>query len=565
MSRRSRPSARALALASAAIAGVLVLASCAGEGGGRLLVAEAPAPDSDATSLRIWSVDPGDELTDDALVAPDATAPVEIATPTHHGLDWVNTLGRTWADGDLLAFGNEAGQNVVTAGPPGEDRELLASGAQTRVQVLRRGAFVETPEQCRLASSPTAVDDVGTGRCAVSSDERWVASWTNGQEGLTIRDLRDDSTVTVDDVTVTSAVVLAAQARVVAVTADDRGLSAVMLSAEDGRRIGEVEPTQLLEVAEPVAESDGVVLQAGTQDGVTLLYMATDGTVEEIDRGDYLAPLTNAHGEVTYLRYSFSLEDNSLQRWESGGEPEVLLEGAVGAGPVDAEHVVAVREVDGAVEVLREEHGEFREVVTLDVPTPAEGTAPAAGPLTQAVVAQSLVMGDMVHLQIDTIAGSSYVRVDLVGDDSDIPVANATGLRLESLDHDGTALLLLQSGDAEEPGVELAVVRPHHDEPEVRARVGSAGPSLIHHGVLYYTDGSDPARVSVRSVSVSGERDDRKLYPNSQVVGATWPQQGGALRTQVLTPQLLLRQQAQAQQQQQQAAAGAVPPPAPEG
>jgi hypothetical protein len=157
-----------------------------------------------------------------------------------------------------------------------------------------------------------------------------------------------------------------------------------------------------------------------------------------------------------------------------------------------------------------------------------------------------------VYLQVNGASTSSFVRIDMVGDHSDVPLTGAEELLFESLDVDGTALLTRGAGDDTAPLDDILVVGPHDDEPELRATVGRTAANLIHEGTIYLTDTSDPARVTVDSLRSTGSDDEpEELYADKQIAGATWPQWGGATRGLFVTPRLLLEQAQQSQQAQQ--------------
>lgn len=539
-------------LAAAALAGAATIAGCSNPYSGELLVADAPGPESTA-DIRVWSVEPGDELSDDNLAIDNAYGPLAIDTVTADGETWTNGLGRTWQGGNLLAY-DLAGEAVVSAGTPGEVADELARSASARTTVLRRGTYVQTAEGCVLATSATAVDEVGAGSCAISQDERWVASWSTTGEGLTIRDLRNDSTETVDGLAVARAAVLAKDARVLAVVVGESGYEAVLIDATDGSEIARSEPYPALDVSTPDPEAEGFVLSAGAEAGNTLLYMDTDGELVTVDQGTLVEPVLNSH-EVTYLFYDTTFSTSSLRRWSPDHEPEVLLEGFVGAGAVDGSRVIATRETPEGTEFYREEAGtgEMHQVLTL--PRAADDADPNDGEALGASVSRMLVHGSTVMLQVDGATTSSFVRIDLSGDHSDVPVEHAAGLRLASIDVDGTALLTRQEGDPAAGAVstDVMIVRLHDHDPDVRATVGSTSTNLIHEGRIYVTDTSDPEDVRIVSMRSTGKLDREVLYSGKQIGGATWPQNGGATTSQLTTPALLV-QRAQQQQQAQQAA-----------
>jgi hypothetical protein len=553
---------RRLLLTVAAL-GALGLAGCTNPHSGELLLADAPDPQGQATDIAIYAVDPGDPADADSRLTPRALSPLEITTAVEDGQVWVNSLGRTW-DGSVLMSYSDGESSIVSAGTPGEEQQQLARSASTRTNVLRRGTYVQTAEGCQLATSVDDVDQVGTGNCAISLDERWVVSWPLDGQGLTVRDLRDDSTEQVDDLQVGNAGALSADGRVIAITRVADGYQAVVIDGGSGEEIGRTETYDFLDLSSIGADAEGFVLQAASAEGSRLLYVDTDGKVSEIDSGFYLVPIING-AEVTYLRYSEELADSSVRRWTPGDdEPEVLLTGYVGAASPDGEHVLVSRETAEGTELWREEHGsgEMHEALTL--PRQGDDADPTAGAATGIGVSQMWTRGHMVYLQVNGASTSSFVRVDMVGDHSDVPVQGEARLLFESLDVDGTALLTRGVADDAAPSEEILVVGPHDDEAEVRTSVGGTAANLIHEGVIYLTDTSDPSRVTVSSLRSRGSDDEpEELYANKQIAGATWPQWGGATKGLFVTPRLLLEQAQNAQQQQQQAAgqqAGAAQP-----
>ncbi len=542
---------------------VLTLVGCTSPYSGELLLADAPDPAGAAGDIAIYAVSPGDKADDSTLVASKALSPLDIRTEVDDGQVWVNSLGRVWDGSVLLAYG-DGQSNIVTSGAPGDDPVDLARSAQARATVLRRGAYVQTAEGCILASSSDAIREVGTGNCSISSDERWVASWPVDGTGLTIRDLRHDSTETIDDLQIGNAAALSADHRIMAIARVADGYQGVVIDAATGEEVGRTDPYAYLDVTAIGAGATGFVLQTGTADGTALIYVDTDAEVTPIDSGFYLVPIING-AEVTYLKYGEDLTKSSLRRWTPGQKgSERMLSGYVGAASPDGVHVLASKETAAGTEFWREEGGSgaMTNVFTLER-APADAD-PSAGSGSGASVPQVQVQGSMVYLQVDGATTSSFVRIDMVGNHSDAPVTGVAGLLFESLDVDGTALLTRpgdSSGAAAAPDGAaatndvLAVRRDDH-EADLRATVGRTATNLIHEGTIYLTGTSDPARVTVSSLRSTGKHDTpEELYVNKQIAGATWPQWGGATRTPFITPRLLL-EQAQQQAQQQAAASG---------
>lgn len=527
---------------------VVLLAGCASPGADLLLVAEAPSPEQQVDGgLTVHGVRPGDELGDDTVLSRRAQGLVEMTTVDRHGLPWTNRLGREWEGSVLMGLRTGQEEYSLTTGEPGEEQDELVRAPQISPTVLRRGTFVLTPDGCLLASSADSADEVGQGRCTISSDERWVASWSSESGGMSVRDLRSDDVTEIDGIEVLNAVALSTKARVLAITSDDDGFRGVLYDAASGDEVARTDAFASFAVAPPTTGSTGLVLRAEDETGSELLYMDADGVTTSIDRGPYLLPLTNDGGSVSYVRYE--LEDptaSSVRRWSDGDEPETLLEGFIGAGSPDGDSVVVTRETDQGIEFYVEEaSGDLHRELTL--PRQAEASSPAEGGVGIRV-ADMLTLDGTVHLVVEEEGVGSYVRLDLSGKHSDVPVQQRPNLRLESIDSDGTALLAQFEQTSETDGrTNLLVVRPNEDEPDERASVGLTGANLIHDGVVYITDASDQTNVVVRSVRATGsDRDLVELYPGMQIIGATWPEQGGATEAFYVTLRMLAEQQQQA-------------------
>jgi hypothetical protein len=546
-----------LALALAA----LVAAGCANPHSGQLLLADVPDAQSQGqpTDLAIYAVDPGRTEPDESTrLTERALSPLDITTTAHHGQVWINSLGREWKDGVLLAYG-DGESNVVTAGEPGGEQETLARSTRARTTVLRRGAWLQSAERCSLATSAEDVEEIGQGNCAISLDERWVASWPVDGQGLTVTDLRSGDRQELPELQVTNAGALSTEGRVLAVTRTADGFQGVVVDAASGDEVGRTETYQFLDVAQIGEDASGFVLQAGSAEGSQLLYVDTDAEVSVIDEGFYLIPVTNG-GEVSYLRYDQELTGSSVRRWSPGDdEPEELLTGYVGAGSPDGEHLLVTRETPEGTEFWREDHGskELSQVLVLE--RAGDDADPNAGSGAGIGISEMHVQGSMVHLQVNGATSSSYVRIDTKGDHSDVPVQGQSVL-FESLDVDGTALLTRSVGTDVEPREEILVVRESDHEPDVRTSVGRTATNLIHEGTIYLTDTTDPTQVKVLSLRATGKDDGvTTLYTGKQIAGATWPQWGDATQSVFITPRLLLEQAQQAQQSNAAAAPTAQP------
>lgn len=542
----SRVTRRLLPLA--ALLGALAIAGCTSSSSGELLLADATAQ-ADASTVAIYAVDPdaadssdsaaGSGADESTRVASAATSPLDITTITEGGQIWVNSLGRVWDDRVLLAYGATEGFQV-TAGLPGEEQTRLAGADQLIASVLRRGAFIQTTAGCQLSESVEETEQVGTGNCSISSDERWVVSWPFQGSGLEIRDLRHDSTEKVD-LTATSAVALSNGALVLAVTTVEGGQQGVLIDATDGSEIARTETFDSLAAVPLAPSAKGFVLRSGTADGTALHYMDADGELTTIEDGFMVVPVLSG-AEVTYLSYSEDLADSALRRWAPGDdEPEDLLTGFIGAGSTDGERVVATREDDSGTGLYYEEAGTGHMALGYTLPRAEGDVDPSAGSGTGVKISRAVLLGSTLYLQVDASTTSSLVRLRIDGGHSDAPITNASGLRFSSLDTDGTALI--ERSGADGASTQILALRAHDDEPDVRATLAATMTNLIHDGTIYLTDATDRERLTVRSVRASGkDKDVVELYPNRLIAGATWPEWGGATQVQIITPSALLDQ-----------------------
>jgi hypothetical protein len=317
-----------------------------------------------------------------------------------------------------------------------------------------------------------------------------------------------------------------------------------MLDATDGSTVGRTTTYDAMQALPATEGAAGFVALARTGQDILLLWVATDGTTTEIDRGLSLVPVDLAGG-VSYLRLDPNEARDSVRRWTPGSEdPTVLLTGKVGAGASSPGHLVATRQAADGMEFYRTGAGDrLEKIFTLGTDT------------SQDVVLDSMqTLGDTSMLQVTSsgnVTAASFVRLDLKGDDSVAPLRNWPSLLLESIDSDGTALL---SGRRSETGKEqLLVVRPNEDTSQVRARTDGTGVNLIHDGVVYYTEQPTKGAISVRSVRATGDADPQLLYAKRQIAGSTWPQFGGAVQSQLMSRALIIQQQQQSQAAQSQA------------
>ncbi len=544
----------------AALSALLLAAGCTSATSGDLLVADVP-DQSSVGGVQVWGVEPGDPLDEDSLLLSNAVAPGEVTTVLADGRTWVNSLGRVWSGGSLLSYG-DGQESLVVAGAPGSKLARLAASQSSTALVLRRGTFVQTADGCVLATSPDDVEEVGEGRCAISLDERWVVSWPTDEPGsLSIRDLRKGSTRTVDGLAVAGAAVLSHDNRIMVVDQTDRGSVGVVIDAADGSEVGRTDRYDALRIGLVGTSSTGFVALASVAGTNELIHIDADAHVETIDEGDDLVPVLNGH-EVTYLHYGQDLTTSSIKRWSHDGGTEVLLEGYVGAGAIDEHHIIASRETEDEIEFFYQHGGTGELELAYTLPLGEGAASPLDGGGSGIKALRTLVMGSTVLVQVNGEGTrGSFVRIDTHGGHSDAPIEDAAGLLLEAVDNDGTALLSLDDGEVDiDPATGMAtssaprrmvIVRPHDDEPTTRAVLERTGVNLLHDGVIYLTDASDTEKVVVSSVRATGKDDERRvMYENKQIAGSTWPEQGGATQSLLITPRLLIEQRQRQQQQQ---------------
>ena len=580
-----------LVVGVALIALTLGTAGCASSSKNKLLIAEATG--SSSSGVQVWAAAPGDTLDDSNLVIEGAASPAQIATRLEDGSTWINGLGRDWNNTALLAFGGtsaldpssqQPGSQItnLTTAKPGEKPNSLVESAQLLATVIRRGVYVRTADGCVLVTSPTKAEDLGFGSCAISTDERWVISWgadpatrdasstgdtAPSDTSLTIRDLRHKSDTAVTGIgTVRDAVALSNGALVMASVQVGEEVQGVLLDASNGSEVGRTEKFKALEISPAANNAKGFVFMTNKGEGSALWYMDADASVQPIDEGFYLAPVNNG-SEVTFLSFQEDLAKSTVRSWSPGdSEPETLLTGQVGAGMVH-DKLLVLREVDGTgrtgaqLEFWRMASGEeFTKV--LSIPAPGDAKPLRLGGAA-VVVDRAWVRNNLAYLQLSTGTSSSFVRIDMTGDRSDAPIQNLAGLRLDSLDADGTALLTLKESDS--PADSIVVIGPHDEEPVKRASFSQTASNLIHEGVIYVTEVTgdttgnteETPELSVVSFRSSGNLDQKLLWKDRQIAGATWPEQNGATAAQFITVGALIKSQQDAQQAQQSGPSGA--------
>ena len=564
---------RGLVLGVALIGLAAASTGCSSASKNKLLIAEASG--SSSSGVAVWAAQPGDTLDDSNLVIESAASPAQVATRLEDGGIWVNGLGRDWNNTALLAFSSAAGLDPstgqassqitnLTTTKPGAKPNALVESAQLQATVIRRGVYVRTADGCVLVTSPTKAEDLGFGSCAISTDERWLVSWgadSPANASLTIRDMRRKTNTAVEGLgTVVDAVALSNGALVMASVQVEDQVQGVLLDATNGSELGRTDKYEALEISPASNQAKGFVFMTNKGEGSALSYMAADASIQAIDEGFYLAPVSNG-SEVTYLSFQQELSKSTVRSWSPGdSEPETLLTGQVGAGMV-GDKMLVLREVDATgrapatLEFWRTASGnEFTKVLSLAAPPDAQ---PVEQGGSAAVVDRAWVRNNMAYLQVSSGTTSSFVRIDMTGDRSDAPIENSAGLRLDSLDADGTALVTLKNPDSGQESI--LVVGPHDDEPVERATFAQTASNLIHEGAIYVTEVSGDTtgasgqapELSVVSFRSSGKLNQKLLWKDRQIAGATWPEQNGATATQFVTVGALIKSQQAAQQAQQ--------------
>ena len=564
---------RGLVLGVALIGLAAASTGCSSASKNKLLIAEASG--SSSSGVAVWAAQPGDTLDDSNLVIESAASPAQVATRLEDGGIWVNGLGRDWNNTALLAFSSAAGLDPstgqassqitnLTTTKPGAKPNALVESAQLQATVIRRGVYVRTADGCVLVTSPTKAEDLGFGSCAISTDERWLVSWgadSPANASLTIRDMRRKTNTAVEGLgTVVDAVALSNGALVMASVQVEDQVQGVLLDATNGSELGRTDKYKALEISPASNQAKGFVFMTNKGEGSALSYMAADASIQAIDEGFYLAPVSNG-SEVTYLSFQQELSKSTVRSWSPGdSEPETLLTGQVGAGMV-GDKMLVLREVDATgrapatLEFWRTASGnEFTKVLSLAAPPDAQ---PVEQGGSAAVVDRAWVRNNMAYLQVSSGTTSSFVRIDMTGDRSDAPIENSAGLRLDSLDADGTALVTLKNPDSGQESI--LVVGPHDDEPVERATFAQTASNLIHEGAIYVTEVSGDTtgasgqapELSVVSFRSSGKLNKKLLWKDRQIAGATWPEQNGATATQFVTVGALIKSQQAAQQAQQ--------------
>jgi len=535
----------------------LALAACGSANGHQLVVAGGS---NQSTGLNLYAVDPGEKVANTAIVASGVTGPSEISVVGTDGTIQRNDVATSWAGQALVAATN--GQNtLVTAAVPGERPTLLSKVGQARTTVLDRGVFVENQNGCTLTSSNGATEVVGAGRCSMSTDQRWVASWPFNGGDLRIRDLRGSKATKVPNLKVQgTAVALGRDARVVAEVAVGTSVRLVMVDGTNGKVIGRSTPAQAILRLDPKTEgAPGVVATVRTQTSTELWFMDTDGTTTMIDRAGLLLNVSTNRA-ITYLRYGDQLDSGAVIQRSDDGHVERLLRGKVGVGAAGAESLVLTRESKKGLEFFTTgtHSGHLRKLLTLPAQTKRPAAAPAdLGPVgNDAVVDTFFTHEDQVWIAVTTGETQSLVRLDLTGDESIALLPHWRLAAINAIDEDGTALVsAVEPASAAQANptrnaVQLVTIGAQAESPTVRLQLARPTQGLIHNGTIYLAGSG--GEIPLVSTIERGENTQKLLYRNVQLAGALWPNQGGATTSTLVTPGLLTKQAQESQGAQQQ-------------
>jgi hypothetical protein len=520
-------------------------ASCTGIDDQLLVVAN---PGAEQQSTTIFAVTPGDDLDDDSRVLADAVGPLTVVTRGSDGELRYDELGQAWQGELLLAASVQAEDpqrtQRVLANQPGGDATTIAAAAQTEVVMVARGVFVFDDEGCRLATRAEKATEVGKGRCSISDNDRWVASWPAEGGDLEVRDLRDDEVVTTKG-NFTQAVALSNDARVLGIDTGTTTSVAKVIDATTGEVVSTGKAATFLQAVTASPDGRAFVLIA-ERDGIpSIEWVDTDGTTSTIAEGSPARPLlpVNVGEAVDYLALGEELDDSRLYHWAPDSkEPESVMAGELTATGLTPGLTLVTRQVADGLELWSVHDGELstRPHVVLRTDT------------SQHLQVDRVLTADGVaHVEVTGATGTSYVRVDTEGDRSAVVMRSWASLHIGAVDGDGT-VVLTGSERADDAEQQLLVVGPDDDEATRRAAAETFGTSLVRDGTVYFTE-LGAAETSVWQVPVSarggGEAPER-LWEDALLGGAAWAQYGGMSETSTVDPVQLAQQQQQQQQQQ---------------
>lgn len=505
-------------------------ASCTGIDDQLLVVANRGGEQS----ATIWAVTPGDDLDDGREVMSDTVGPLTIVTRGSDGELRYDELGQAWHDELLLAVSvfdedPERAQQVL-ANQPGGDATTIATASQAEAVVVARGVFVFDDKGCRLATRAEKATEVGEGRCSISDNDRWVASWPTEGGDLEVRDLRSDEVVTTKG-NFTQAVALTNDARVLAIDTGTTTSVAKVIDATTGKVISAGEAATFLQALPATPDGRGFVLIAERDGLPTLEWVDTDGTTSTIATGSPTRPLlpVNVGDGVDYLALGEQLDDSRLYHWTPGSQAKKVMAGELTATALTPELTLVTRQVDDGLEFWSVHDGErsTRPHVVLRTDTSQH-----------LQVARALTADGVAHVEVTGATGASYVRVDTEGDHSAVVMKHWASLRIGAIDGDGT-VVVTGSERADDAEQRLLVVGTDDDEAVQRAAAESfRSPVLVRDGTVYFTRTTAAGDNSVWRVPASARGDEKpeRLWGDALLGGAAWAQYGGMSETSTVDP-----------------------------
>jgi hypothetical protein len=500
----------------------------------QLLVVSNPGTGQEASN--VWAVEPGDDLDDDHRVMGDAVGPVSIVSRHPDGQLLVNALGQAWRGELLLAAGvrtedPDRAQKVL-ANRPGDEGTTIAAAAQTQVVMVPRGVFVFDDEGCLLTTEPAPAKRVGTGRCSISDNDRWVASWPADGGAMEIRDLRHDETVTAKG-NFTQGVALANDARVLGIDTGDTTSVVKVIDADDGEVVSTGEPAGFLQALPSGPDSRAFVVIA-ERDGVpSIEWIESDGTTTTVAEGAPNRPLLPANvGQdgIDYLALGEDLSDSTFFHWSpASDEPEKLLAGELTATALTPETTLLTRQVAEGLEFWSAHEGELSDGPHVVLRTDTS---------QHLQVARALSKDGVAHVEVTGSTGTSYVRVDTEGGDSAVLMKHWSTLSVGAIGEDGTVVVTgTEAPDDTEQ--QLLVVQPDGEEATRLTSAELFATSLVHEGIVYFTELTSAGEASVWRVPATvrggGERPEH-LWADALLGGAAWEQLGGASETSTVDP-----------------------------
>jgi hypothetical protein len=391
--------------------------------------------------------------------------------------------------------------------------------------------FVFDDEGCLLTTEPAPAERVGAGRCSISDNDRWVASWPSDGGPMTIRDLRHDEEVTTKG-NFTQGVALANGARVLGIDTGTTTSVAKVMDAADGEVVSTGEPATFLQALPAGPDSRAFVVIAEREGVPSLEWIEPDGTTTDVAEGAPNRPLlpANVGDGIDYLALGEDLTDAAFYHWSpSADEPEKLLSGELTATALTPETTLVTRQVAEGLELWSAHDGELSDGPHVVLRTDTS---------QHLQVARALSKDGVAHVEVTGATGTSYVRVDTEGGDSAVLMKHWSTLSVGAIGEDGTVVVTgTEAPDDTEQ--QLLVVQPDGEEATRLTSAELFATSLVHEGIVYFTELTSAGEASVWRVPATvrggGERPEH-LWADALLGGAAWEQLGGASETSTVDP-----------------------------